>query len=136
MKKVWENLSLVLVIIIFLQNTNALTGTLKVTSEHPFLINGKWIPASQLKVGDLITAVNGKKAKITSINDFELYNPFNVYNLEAGIYHDFVVGPGDLVAHNSDSQSITISLLNDCFLGDTLINMFNNSKKSIHLFLL
>jgi hypothetical protein len=81
-------------------------GTLKVTEEHPFLINGTWIPASDLKVGDELTTIDGKKVRITNINDVETKEPFPVYNLEAGKYHDFVVDGGDgvgVVVHNSNS---------------------------------
>jgi hypothetical protein len=80
-------------------------GTLKVTEEHPFLINDVWIPASQLQAGDELTTIDGKKVRITSIQDVETKEPFPVYNLEAGKYHDFVVDGGDglgVVVHNSD----------------------------------
>jgi hypothetical protein len=80
-------------------------GELKVTEEHPFLINGSWIPASDLKVGDELTTISGKKVRITSIEDIETKEPFPVYNLEAGKYHDFVVDGGDglgVIVHNSN----------------------------------
>ena len=95
-------LSLILFLNLFLQMISASAGTLKVTTEHPFLINGRWIPASELKVGDFMTTVDGKKAIIRSIQDVTSVNPFDVFNLEAGIFHNFVVGPGDIVVHNSD----------------------------------
>jgi intein/homing endonuclease len=82
-------------------------GTLKVTEEHPFLINGSWIPASDLKVGDELTTIDGKKVRITNITDVETKEPFPVYNLEAGKYHDFVVDGGDgvgVVVHNSNNE--------------------------------
>jgi hypothetical protein len=66
-------------------------GTLKVTEEHPFLVNGEWISASQLKVGDVLQTVDGKNVTIKKITPHEISEPFSVYNLEAGIYHDFVV---------------------------------------------
>jgi hypothetical protein len=83
-------------------------GELKVTEEHPFLINGSWIPASDLKVGDELTTISGKKVRITSIEDIETKEPFPVYNLEAGEYSNFVAdgdGYGGLegvVVHNSN----------------------------------
>jgi hypothetical protein len=39
-------------------------GELKVTLEHPFLLNGSWIKASELKVGDELFTVNGKRTVI------------------------------------------------------------------------
>jgi hypothetical protein len=82
-------------------------GELKVTEEHPFLINGEWIPAKDLQVGDELTTIDGKRVRITSIQDIETKEPFPVYNLEAGKYSNFVVdgdGYGGLegvVVHNS-----------------------------------
>jgi hypothetical protein len=70
------------------------------------LINGEWIPASDLKVGDELTTIDGKRVRITSIEDIETKEPFPVYNLEAGKYHDFVVDGGDglgVIVHNSNS---------------------------------
>jgi len=66
-------------------------GELKVTLEHPFLIDGEWISASQLKVGDVLQTVDGKNVTIKSIKSVSEENNFSVYNLEAGEYHNFVV---------------------------------------------
>jgi intein/homing endonuclease len=84
-------------------------GTLRVTEEHPFLINNSWISASELKVGDLLTTVDGKKAIIKNIQDISVLDneSFLVYNLEAEEYSNFVVdGSLDgseegVVVHNS-----------------------------------
>ena len=73
---------------------------LKVTSEHPFLVNNEWISASDLKVGDKLSTIGGKTARITGIK--EIKDNVEVYNLEAGIYHDFVVEDG-LIVHNSNA---------------------------------
>jgi len=83
----------------------ASAGELKVTEEHPFLVNGEWISASELKVGDLLQTADGKKVRITEIEDIIDNNSFPVYNLEAGRYHNFVVDSGDgleVVVHNSN----------------------------------
>ena len=82
MKK--KNLIYILSIFLLIQIVPIFAGELKVTTEHPFLINGNWIPASQLKVGDLLTTLDGKTAIIKSINSVNLADTFNVYNLEAG----------------------------------------------------
>lgn len=81
---------------------------LKVTLEHPFLINDEWVPASQLQVGDLMTTVDGKKARITKITDVKLDEPVSVYNLEAGEFHNFVLSSG-VVVHNSDLENRVFS---------------------------
>jgi hypothetical protein len=85
-------------------------GELRVTEEHPFLINGTWISASQLKVGDILQTSDGKKVRITSVEDVVSSEPFLVYNLEASEYSNFVVDSGDgarVVVHNSNRPSWT-----------------------------
>lgn len=82
-----------------------LAGELRVTEEHPFLVEGNWISANQLRVGDELTTVEGKKVRIINLEDVETRNPFLVYNLEAKPFNDFVVESGDdlgVIVHNSN----------------------------------
>jgi len=79
-------------------------GQLSVTEEHPFLVNGSWISASQLKVGDVLTTSDGENVTIKKIIDVE--QKTKVYNLEAGIYHNFVVGEENVIVHNSNMPSL------------------------------
>jgi len=72
---------------------------LKVTEEHPFLLNGSWIKASDLDVGDELVTIDGKKARISKITD--VYENISVYNLDAGEYNDFIVEEG-IIVHNSN----------------------------------
>jgi hypothetical protein len=106
-KSGWLFLSIVLVFALMIFSLASLVsaGTLKVTEEHPFLVNGSWISASDLKVGDTLSTVDGKKVKITGLEDIVRDSSFPVYNLEAGFYHNFVVDAGDgleVVVHNSN----------------------------------
>jgi len=96
-----EFISIVLVILFGINLI--LAGELRVTQEHPFLIDGKWIPASSLEVGDELVSVDGKKIKITSIKDVFLENPVLVYNLDSSETDDFIVGEENIVVHNSES---------------------------------
>ena len=58
----------IIIFVLFLLTVSLVSaGTLRVTEEHPFLINGEWIPASELKIGDRLTEINGKTVEITSI---------------------------------------------------------------------
>jgi len=82
---------------------NFKSGKLKVTEEHPFYINNTWIPASNLQVGDLLTTIDGKKARITSIKDIQ--ENVSVYNLEDDVFHNYVAssdGEVGVVVHNSN----------------------------------
>ena len=97
---------LLFVIVLLVLSSLVYAGTLKVTSEHPFLINGEWIPAKELKIGDRLTEINGKTVEITSIKKVTPKEPFLVYNIEAGKYHNFVVRDTDnlsIVVHNSNA---------------------------------
>jgi hypothetical protein len=82
---------------------------LKVTQEHPFYLDGEWVEAKELQLGDILNTVDGKKVKITSIGEIETEIPFYVYNLEAGTYHNFIVGLEKLIVHNSN-QDVPIKL--------------------------
>src|SRR3989344_9487115 len=73
---------------------------LRVTQEHPFLVEGKWIPASALNVGDELITSSGQKVKIISIEDVS--SPTEVYNLDSSETDDFVVGVDNIVVHNSE----------------------------------
>ena len=85
-------------------------GTLQVTTEHPFLVNGEWIPASELEIGDVLQTIDGQEVRIKSIVEHSGLDNFSVYNLEASEYSNFVVcGEEDcsnenevgVVVHNS-----------------------------------
>jgi hypothetical protein len=90
----------------FNSNIFTKTGQLKVTPEHPFLVGGKWLVASELKIGDELTNIYGKKIRIKSIKSVHVPEGVNVYNLEAGIYNDFILKDG-IVAHNSNRPQLS-----------------------------
>ncbi len=100
--------------------------SVKVTEEHPFLLeNGEYSSTNELKVGDYLKTVNGKKARITKITDVVSNEVFNVYNLDTKKYDDFIL-PGGVVVHNSnvikDEASISCSG-GDCLSGKTLVRV-------------
>ena len=89
---------------LILLSAAANAGILKVTEEHPFLVNGDWVPAKNLNEGDLLKTADGKSARIKSIKwvpDF-----VEVFNLESGYFHNFILSDG-LVVHNSDAVKLT-----------------------------
>lgn len=106
MRFVKNKLLFLALLLIFLVLPLISAYTLKVTEEHPFLVDGKWISAKELKVGDRLITANGKRARITGIKEVASEKEFPVYNLEAGRYHNFVVGPLDLVVHNSGEPEL------------------------------
>ncbi len=107
-------------------------GELRVTSEHPFLINGTWVTAKDLKVGDELFTVNGKKARITKIIDVKTKEPFPVYNLEVRGYENFVLDD-EIVVHNSNgpnSWTSVESTSKDRKYYERVINNFDNNIRS------
>ena len=84
-------------------NSNRLiiNDKINTTLEHPFYINGVWVDAGDLKVGDELLHVNGSKHKITSIAT-DTTNQ-TVYNFEVEGTHTYFV-EGYLV-HNKQNQT-------------------------------
>ena len=80
---------------------------LKVTTEHPFLINREWVSASKLKICDKIQTLEGKTAVIKDIKLVKTSEPFSVYNLEVPGYNNFIVTSDNLIVHNSNLVSET-----------------------------
>jgi len=78
---------------------------LRVTQEHPFFVDGKWIPASALNVGDELITSSGQKVKIISIEDVS--EPVEVYNLHVGWPNTFFVN--DVLVHNKPVKNNLIN---------------------------
>jgi hypothetical protein len=95
------NLIVLLLLAIVLNLSLTFAGTLKVTSEHPFLVNGNWIAAKELSVGDEIMTASGEMRTIKRIT----WHPetVNVFNLEDEFYHNYIVSGDDLIVHNSNA---------------------------------
>jgi hypothetical protein len=66
--------------VIYLKNDQATLSQLRVTEEHPFYLEGQWVLAKDLKVGDTFKTIDGKTAKIKRIKLIEGSEPFYVYN--------------------------------------------------------
>lgn len=90
----------VLAVLVLILASLASASTLQVTEEHPFLLDGSWVEARELEAGDLLQTADGGLVRITSIRRVE--EPVTVYNLEAGVFHDFVAGLSKIVVHNSE----------------------------------
>ena len=85
-------LFLILALALPIINSNsAFVGELKVTLEHPFLVEGEWVSASDLVEGDELTTVDGKRAVVTSIE--KVVEDTEVYNIEDDVgINNYVVG--------------------------------------------
>jgi hypothetical protein len=76
-----------------------INGTLEVTSEHPFWMNGSWVNAEDIKVGDRILDWNNEKIPVESIE--RTVRGVRVYNIEVDGTHTFYV-EGVLVHNKID----------------------------------
>lgn len=106
---------LLLFSILAINNINIEKSILKVTNEHPFYLNGRWVEAKDLKVGDELLTINNKKARITNIKDIN--EEVDVYNLEVENYSDFIVN--GIIVHNSNNPK------KDCLLGSCKVQVID-----------
>lgn len=70
------------------------------TSEHPFFINGNWVSASKLKVGDLLFLYNN--SSIALQNATVIDTVVNVYNFTVEDEHNYYVGTNKVLVHNNN----------------------------------
>ncbi|MBL7206735.1 MAG: hypothetical protein ISS36_04000 [Candidatus Aenigmarchaeota archaeon] len=91
-----------LLLIPLVSSTNL--NQLKVTLEHPFLVNGEWVPARDLAVGDVLKTYDGKEVRITNVR-YVKSEPFLVYNFEDSFNNYIVDG---LVVHNSNAIPVQV----------------------------
>lgn len=64
-------------------------GILKITSIHPVLVNDVWKDAGEIKAGDMLSIVGGRKTKVVSAEKIKTKKPIKVYNFQTEIYHTF-----------------------------------------------
>ena len=73
--------------------------TLRVTDSHPFMVNGKWITAGELRLGDPLSTPDGKSV-VESIDRVD--RGVRVYNIEVDSAHTFFVN--NLLVHNKPPE--------------------------------
>jgi len=79
------------------------------TPEHPFYVQGKWVTAGDLRVGDLITSANGTVGQVYRAQTF--YESQTMYNLTIDTAHTYFVGAGYWLVHNACSRVLRNNLL-------------------------
>ena len=90
------------------------TDTLWVTPEHPFYINGQWVPAGRLKKGQRLTLLHhpsllaSKTQHLPRSNEVYIERVVTkdtlvtVYNFTVAQYHNYYVGNVGVLVHNND----------------------------------
>ncbi|MGE7777031.1 polymorphic toxin-type HINT domain-containing protein [Chitinophaga sp. NPDC101104] len=79
---------------------------IKATPEHPFWINGKWIEAKDMRLGDSVKLYSGSRAVLSSINFID--TTAVVYNFSVSDYHTYFVGKSGILVHNSCFEPIKL----------------------------
>lgn len=79
-----------------------INNEISITPEHPVYINGKWIKADNLEIGNDLAY-----GEISSIK--RIYTRIPTYNFETKIYHNYIVKSGKnlIIAHNDGYYYIT-----------------------------
>lgn len=70
------------------------------TPEHPFLVGQQWKEAAELKNGDAITRSDGGIMVVNDV-EHELCERTEVFNIEVGSTHNYLVGQWMILAHNA-----------------------------------
>jgi len=80
-----------------------LNGQLRVTPVHRMYINGKWIVAGEIQIGDYMLDKNNNPIRVFSIE--QVKGKFDVYNFETEKYHTYFAG--DIYVHNQKGGNDT-----------------------------
>ncbi len=73
-----------------------INGHLEVTSNHPVLSDGRWVPIGKLKKGSSLVNEKGERVAIDTVEKVSL--KVTVYNIKVNPYHTYVAG--GYVVHN------------------------------------
>ena len=108
-----------------------LNDDLCVTPNHQIIVDGKWIEAGELQIGDFYGGNT-----ITSIE--KIYQKAPTYNFEVEPYHTYTIVWGNnkdpSIAHNAlgaVATTKTFDFEESCFLKDTKIEMADGALKNI-----
>ena len=80
---------------------NTHNKTIKCTREHPFFVDGEWVEAERLEVGDLLQLESGRKVKIKSVK--HLNEEHIVYNIS--VYNNRNYYANGILVHNKDTYT-------------------------------
>jgi len=86
-------------------------GTLRITPKQALCVNGSWVGAKQLQVGETFTTPDGRVAVVTSVVPVVQKEAVPVYSLQTDgcVYrkpHPRSYGPQTLLSHRQKSWTI------------------------------
>ncbi|MNK04936.1 hypothetical protein D3C87_228090 [compost metagenome] len=76
------------------------TDTLQTTDDHPFYVNGNWVKAMDLNVGDSLDLLNG--GKIVLSEKTRIDTAITIYNFAVSDYATYYVGEHQILVHNNN----------------------------------
>ncbi|MBW2995344.1 right-handed parallel beta-helix repeat-containing protein, partial [Candidatus Woesearchaeota archaeon] len=105
-----------------------INDVLKLTSNHPMYVNGKWKEAGDIKIGDVLMDKNGNDVAVVSVEIVEETVP--VYNLEVAGEHNYFAE--DLLTHNKCPRLFTDDGTGYKF--DSLLNVAHDGGETDKVF--
>ena len=111
-----------------------INGNIETTPPHPFWIDGKWVDAGDIKIGDKLTTISGGLCEVFSLSTVATDKP--VYNLHTAHESHNYYANGILV-HNAQEGGGTGTGGGgggggkSCFTGDTLVLLAGGEYKNI-----
>jgi hypothetical protein len=101
------------------------------TPEHPFYVNGKWINAKYLKVGDILFGKENKLFEITSLN--KEVKKVKVYNFEVEDNHNYYVSDLGILVHNNCDfvKNLFANNINDIETFAVQLKRIGNSNQNL-----
>lgn len=82
--------------------------SIETTPEHPFFVDGRWLPAGEIEIGDIVLTANGTGS--TAVSVAMDIGPQVMYNLTVTDAHTYFVGAGELLVHNACSRILRMNL--------------------------
>lgn len=73
---------------------------IEATSGHPFYIEGDWVDAGELKVGDQLLGLDGERITVSTLS--QAARETKVYNLTVANSHTYYVGLEGVLNHNAN----------------------------------
>jgi len=85
-----------------------INGSIRVTGEHPFYVNGSWVKAQELVPGDLLRGTDDMPVIVGSIEYLEA--PLKVHNFNVADFHNYYAA-GVLVHNKRHSEQATPEII-------------------------
>ena len=81
------------------QSQDGVVEKIRSTPSHPYRVEDRWVRASDLTSGDVISSADGQSHRVVGVHHLD--RPETVYNIEVHRFHTYFVGQGKLWVHNA-----------------------------------